>query len=160
MTLFIKNLVFTVMVPGSVALWIPLRFLVSWDAAWDPVRVVFGCIPVAMGGGMYVWCVWDFGRRGRGTPLPLDPPRTLRASGLYQLVRNPMYLGVLQMVLGMAILFRSLPVLIYTGVVFLLFHLVTRFYEEPTLTKKFGSSYVEYCRRTPRWIPALPDRKE
>ena len=69
------------------------------------------------------------------------------------MVRNPMYVGVLLILLGESITFASLPILQYAVVVWLFFHLFVIFYEEPTLRQEFGASYEEYCKTVPRWIP-------
>lgn len=153
MALWIKNILFTIVFPGVVAVGIP--FLIQREPSYTLERMFFGGIPILFGAAGYVWCVWDFATRGRGTPFPLDPPKTLQVRGLYRFCRNPMYLSVLQVVLGFSIMFESLPALIYGGGLFLLFHLWTLLYEEPILMKTFGAAYVDYCRRTPRWIPTL-----
>ncbi|MGE5345481.1 MAG: methyltransferase family protein [Acidithiobacillales bacterium] len=98
-------------------------------------------------------CVVAFARRGRGTPFPLDPPRHLVASGLYRFVRNPMYVAVLNIVLGEAVVFSSGELVVYWFPVLAGFHLFVVLYEEPTLRKQFGREYGSYCRRVPRWVP-------
>lgn len=153
--LWVKNLLFTIVFPGTLAVWVPLRYLIQREPSYGADRVFFGGIPILLGVAGYVGCVWDFAVRGRGTPFPLDPPKTLQARGLYRFCRNPMYLSVLQVVLGFAIMFESLPLLVYGAGLFLLFHSWTLFYEEPKLMKTFGAAYVDYCRTTPRWIPTL-----
>ncbi len=112
-----------------------------------------GLIPITIGVLAYIWCVRDFIIIGKGTPLPLNPPRELVSKGLYKVVRNPIYLGVLFILIGESILFGSVLLIIYTLVILLLFHLFIVYYEEPYLKKKFGESYKNYYYRTPRWIP-------
>ncbi len=149
----VKSLVFTVIVPGTVTVIIPY-----WILTTDPNFSVgnfqlFGVLPIALGGIFYFWCLWDFTFSGRGTPAPIDPPKVLVAKGLYQFVRNPMYVGALLILLGEAIFFRSWTLLLHALAFALGFHLAVVFYEEPTLTRKFGTSYEEYCQDVPRWIP-------
>ena len=103
----------------------------------------------------YFWCAWDFAFAGEGTPAPIDPPKMLVWQGLYRIVRNPIYVGVLLVLLGEAILFESQMLLAYVPVVWLWLHLFTVYYEEPTLRKKFGDVYEQYCAAVPRWIPRL-----
>jgi len=62
-----------------------------------------------------------------------------------------MYLGGLLIVLGHFLWFQSLWLLLYAGGLFLMFHFFVVLYEEPTLRKSFGESYVRYCQRVPRW---------
>ena len=64
-----------------------------------------------------------------------------------------MYVGVGSVLLGEVLLFGSTTLLVYAVVVLLGFHLFVTLYEEPTLKRRFGSSYEDYCRAVPRWIP-------
>jgi protein-S-isoprenylcysteine O-methyltransferase Ste14 len=50
----------------------------------------------------------------------------------------------------------SLPLLAYAGAMAVLFHLFVTGYEEPTLRRHFGRTYLEYQRMVPRWIPRRP----
>jgi protein-S-isoprenylcysteine O-methyltransferase Ste14 len=100
-----------------------------------------------------LWCIWDFFSQGRGTLAPIDPPKHLVVHGLYQYVRNPMYVAVVTILLGEAIFFLSGAVLLEAGVFFSLAYLFVALYEEPTLRRQFGESYEEYVRTVGRWIP-------
>ena len=79
----------------------------------------------------------------------------LVASGLYRFVRNPMYVCVLTIIAGQALLLGQTRLVAYAGVVAVAFHLNVRFYEEPTLRRRFGASYESYCRHVGRWWPRL-----
>lgn len=153
--LLLKNLVFTVLVPGTVAVFVPYRILTSSG----PLRLRdvgilhgLGLVPIVLGGVVYLWCIWDFGYRGRGTPAPIDPPKELVVGGPYRVTRNPMYVTVLCVVLGESVLFGSRGLLLYAVVLLAAFHLFVVFYEEPTLRRRFGSSYDGYCAKVPRWL--------
>ncbi len=156
MKLLWKNLLFTLFVPGAVGVYVPLSLL--------PIRVMTthwlllpaGLVLLGLGGSIYAWCVWDFAAFGRGTPLPLDAPKKLVARGLYRVTRNPMYLGVLWVILGWAVLYGEGALLAYLAVVGLCFHLFVVCYEEPKLRKLFGADYAAYCSKVPRWLPRLP----
>ncbi len=87
---------------------------------------------------IYLRCLIDFMMSGRGTLAPIDPPKRLVIKGLYRLVRNPMYLGVITTLLGITSIFASIPLLTYTAAVWGGFHLFVLFYEEPTSTKVRG----------------------
>lgn len=67
-----------------------------------------------------------------------------------------MYLGVASAIIGEAILFRSLHLVEYAIVMLLIAHGFVVLYEEPTLTRQFGDSYLDYRRNVPRWIPKFP----
>ena len=154
----LKTLIFTVLVPGTVTVYIPYRLLSSADSA-QRLQLgafrYFGVIMILIGAAIYLRCAWDFTFTGRGTPAPIDPPKELVARGLYRFVRNPMYFGVLLALLGEAWLFRSGALLVYALIVFTWQHLFVVFYEEPALRRKFGESYSDYLARTPRWIPRI-----
>ena len=77
-------------------------------------------------------------------------------SGFYRVVRNPMYVGVLFVVFGQALLFGDGRLLIYDAIVAAAFHLFVILYEEPALVRRFGSPYERYRAHVPRWLPQLP----
>ena len=119
----VKSLVFTVVVPGTVTVLIPyLRLTFDRDFSFvdfQPIAV----FPIALGGAFYLWCLWNFTFSGRGTPAPIDPPKVLVAKGLYRPVRNPMYVGVLLILLGETIFYGSWTLLRYALAFALGFHL-------------------------------------
>jgi protein-S-isoprenylcysteine O-methyltransferase Ste14 len=151
MTLLLKNLLFTIVVPGTVSVWIPW-FLVRGQQASS---LLIATPVFATGAAIYAWTVYNFAVIGRGTPAPIDAPRHLVLRGPHRFVRNPMYLGVLAVVAGWAIAFRSLPLLAYAALVASAFHAAVLFVEEPALRRQFGEEYAAYCRRVRRWIPRL-----
>ncbi len=151
MILFLKNLLFTVLVPGTVAVVIPY-WIGSRRGAPAPWRYA-AVLSWAIGGAIYLRCVWDFAVTGRGTPAPIDAPKVLVVKGLYRYVRNPIYVGVLLVVLGWAVYFGSLALLVYAACLALLFHLFIVLVEEPVLRRQFGESYEHYCRSVHRWLP-------
>ncbi len=153
--LFLKVIAFTLVAPGSVTLLVPYLLLTYSHARKLPLgqfRYV-GLVPLAIGACAYFRCLWDFAVRGRGTPAPIDPPKHLVVSGLYRYLRNPMYAGLLLVLLGEAVFFQARVLFGYVAVVFSMFYLFVLLYEEPTLRKQFGQSYERYCRAVPRWIP-------
>lgn len=152
--LLLKNLLFTLLVPGTVAVFVPLSIAGSRRPA-SGAGFAAGIALLALGGAIYAWCVWDFATFGRGTPAPIDEPKKLVVRGLYRFVRNPMYLGVLTTILGWAALFQSMAILRYVAFVALTFHLVVLLYEEPHLRRVFGADYERYCASTGRWLPRL-----
>jgi protein-S-isoprenylcysteine O-methyltransferase Ste14 len=157
--LWIRGLVFTLLVPCVVGGYLPYIFRGGsgltrglWSVGW-----VF----VALGAAIYGLCLFSFLVSG-GTPAvfftrPLrfvlgeEPPKLVR-QGLYRLSRNPMYVGVLVAVFGQALVFRSLAVARYGVIVWLIFHLVVVVLEEPHLRNERGASYADYCRQVPRWL--------
>jgi protein-S-isoprenylcysteine O-methyltransferase Ste14 len=125
------------------------RFGLSLPAAVE----IPGAILVVLGAILVLACAGVFILRGRGTPAIFDAPRAFVAIGPYRYVRNPMYIGGLMLLLGFGLYERSISILFLTFLLFPLLHLFVVFYEEPTLTRRFGSSYQEYLRTARRWIP-------
>ena len=152
----IKTLVFTLLLPGVFLVLVPY-FLLSWSGDGFTVDIgsfrYFGVLPVLLGVLIYIQCAWSFISLGKGTPAPVDPPKELVVKGLYKHVRNPMYLGVLFLLIGEVIFFGSLLLILYTVLVFLCFHLFVVVYEESHLRASFGGTYSRYCNSVPRWIP-------
>jgi len=150
---------FIVVVPASVAGWIP------WYAAGSPPLApragaplaAFAVLLVVAGWTVLLICAREFARAGRGTPAPYDPPRSLVTSGLYRFTRNPMYVGVVTAIFGQALWFHSRDVVYYGIAMVIAFHVAILIYEEPRLTRVFGQQYLDYKRAVPRWL-GLPRR--
>ena len=155
MSLALRNVLFTVVMPGTVGVYLPWLILTAGGANPEPT-VWPAVVLTGLGAALYFWCLWLFATRGRGTPAPWDAPRRVVDTGPYGWVRNPMYLAVFLVVAGEALLFLSVPLLIDLGVVALVVQLFVVGYEEPTLTELFGDEYSAYRRRVPRWIPRPP----
>jgi len=150
-----KSLLYLIFEAGMFALYIPLGFLRT-GARIETGVVSFLAIPLWLIGSLIVlWCFWDFTFKGRGTPVPMDPPKELVIIGFYRYVRNPIYVGVLLIFLGHFLWFGYWGLLIYTVFAFIGVHSFVVLYEEPTLKRKFGSEYEEYLKRVPRWIPKV-----
>ena len=157
MSLWLRNLLFTVVVPGLGGVLIPWWILAHSHATLDP-EAWYAVAVIVVGAVLYVWCLWAFATVGRGTPGPWDPPQSFVAAGPYRWVRNLMYISALLVVVGEAWLFRSLSLLAYAGAAAIVFHLFVIGYEEPTLRRRFAETYAEYRRTVPRWIPRPPRR--
>jgi protein-S-isoprenylcysteine O-methyltransferase Ste14 len=110
--------------------------------------IVLGIMPLVESFTRFVW-------KGVGTPAPVFPPRHLVVSGLYRYVRNPMYVAVIAIILGEALLAGSRELVVYAILVWFGFALLVRINEEPTLRRSFGAEYENFCRHVPRWLPRL-----
>jgi protein-S-isoprenylcysteine O-methyltransferase Ste14 len=133
--------------------WLGFNVQMAGTARWRWLAA----IPSVLGFAVALRCIWDFGWTGRGTPAPMVPPRRLVVVGLYRHVRNPMYLGFAVGWIGLWVVFgrASLPAVLAVAVAALGVHLFVLFYEEPTLRRKFGAEYDQYCRNVRRWWPRL-----
>jgi protein-S-isoprenylcysteine O-methyltransferase Ste14 len=156
----LRSLLFTIVMPGTVGGYLPIWIVRQSGAtlAAAPALRLLGVALLAAGLAIYAWCVSDFALAGRGTPAPIDPPRELVVRGLYHFARNPMYVGVLAVIAGQAVLFASLRLVVYAIVVLAAFHLFVIGYEEPTLRRSFDGAYERYCAAVPRWLPRLRTR--
>lgn len=158
MGLFWRSLLWTVLFPGTVTVLIPWLLFVPSDqhglsTAWYAWP---GLLLIISGASMLLWSIYAFARDGKGTLSPADPARRLVIRGLYRFVRNPMYVGVVGVLLGEAVFFASKPLFGYALLVFLIFNLFIRVHEEPYLRREFGAAYEQYCREVGRWLPRFP----
>jgi len=147
------SLLFLLLAPGTIAGYIPLVLLRNGSAVETGIFAYLAFPLWFIGSMLLLWCFWDFTFKGHGTPAPIAPPRELVATGFYRYVRNPMYVGILSILIGHFLWFGYWNLLIYALIVFLGFNTFVAYYEEPTLKRKFGASYEEYLKRVPRWIP-------
>ncbi len=151
----LKSLLFLILAAGLGAVYVPFALLPR-DPQFETGIFAYLAFPLwLLGGAAILWCFGDFTFKGHGTPAPIDPPKELVATGLYRYVRNPIYVGVLTIIIGHFLWFKTIWMLAYAVAVFLFFHLFIIFYEEPTLKGKFGAAYKDYCKSVPRWIPKL-----
>ncbi|SDL05116.1 methyltransferase family protein [Natronorubrum texcoconense] len=152
----LKTAVFTVVVPGTVVEGIP-RVLARYDRESPTLdsrgaRVV-GAVSFVAGALLYLHTALRFSSEGNGTPAPRDEPDELVTGGVYRYSRNPMYVGVLLLIVGQAVRYKSIHVLWWGVVCWLGFHRRIVEFEEPHLRKKHGETYEAYCERVPRWLP-------
>ena len=85
----------------------------------------------------------------------MAPTERLVVGGIYRHVRNPMYVAVLSIILGQALLFSSWAVFGYGIVAAAAMVSFVRLYEEPTLARRYGAEYEAYRRAVPGWLPRL-----
>ncbi|MCA1563978.1 MAG: isoprenylcysteine carboxylmethyltransferase family protein [Acidobacteria bacterium] len=153
----LRSLVWAALLPGLFAGYVPWTFFGLGQAQPDLLNLahVVGLLWIALGAALLGACIWEFARSGRGTLAPVDPPRELVVRGLYRYVRNPMYLSVTTIVLGELLLTGSRALLVYWIIWFAAANLFVIGYEEPTLRRRFGSSYERYTQQVGRWLPTL-----
>jgi protein-S-isoprenylcysteine O-methyltransferase Ste14 len=147
----VKTAIFTVVVPGTVGWYVP-QHLKGGGVELPFQAKAAGLALLACGAAIYLWCAWDFATTGLGTPAPIDAPRVLVVKGLYRFTRNPMYVGVMSVILGQALYYGSSRIARYGCAVLAGFYLFVLLYEEPTLRRLFGQQYEDYCRKVPRWL--------
>jgi protein-S-isoprenylcysteine O-methyltransferase Ste14 len=152
-------LAFVLVVPMTAIVYVP-HVLTHWELRPPlfPGACLVGIALFVAGLPLFVAFNLRFVREGEGTPAPIAPTRHLVVGGPFRYVRNAGYLAVLALVVGQGLVLGSTYVLAYAAALFILFHSFVVFYEEPTLSRRFGAEYAAYCRRVPRWIPHLPPR--
>jgi protein-S-isoprenylcysteine O-methyltransferase Ste14 len=146
---------FFLLAPGVVAGLIP-RLITGWDTDDPPVPlVVIGAALVLAGVAVLAHAFARFVLEGLGTPAPAAPPERLVVGGLYRHVRNPMYVAVVSVIAGQALLLNRPVLLLYAAVVGAVVASFVHLWEEPDLRRRFGASYEEYRRAVPAWRPRL-----
>jgi protein-S-isoprenylcysteine O-methyltransferase Ste14 len=150
--LILKNLLFSVFVPGSAAVYVPLLLIGGLPPRPGWARLLSAPF-FAIAFSIYLWAVWSFAVRGRGTPLPVDAPTRLVVQGPYLYTRNPMYLAVMSALLGWFVAYRTPALLLYGIGVGAAFAGFVIWYEEPHLRQIFGDEYDRYRSTVPRWLP-------
>lgn len=148
--------IFFALAPGVVAGVVPWA-LTRWrfEPIWLPLRVVGGALVVA-GAVFVVQAFVRFVVEGLGTPAPVAPTENLVVGGLYRYVRNPMYVAVVSVIFGQALLFGNLSVFWYGVLAWLAMAAFVRVYEEPTLSRRYGEAYDAYRAQVPAWVPRRP----
>jgi protein-S-isoprenylcysteine O-methyltransferase Ste14 len=150
--------VFFIVVPGVVAGLVPRLVsrgqLGDESSAWLPVRAV-GVLVVAAGIAVLVLCFVRFVMEGLGTPAPAAPTERLVVGGAYRFVRNPMYVAIIAIILGQALLFLSLNVLCYAVLAWAAMAAFAHWYEEPTLARTYGAQFDSYRAAVPGWLPRI-----
>lgn len=149
---------FFAVAPSSVAGLVPW-----WITRWefrppffdlDATRAV-GILLIVAGLPGLVDSFARFALQGLGTPAPIAPTQNLVVTGLYRYVRNPIYVALVAVILGQALLFGDWRLFLYGALVFVAFHIFVLAYEEPTLRESYGAEYETYRANVPRWLPRL-----
>jgi protein-S-isoprenylcysteine O-methyltransferase Ste14 len=143
-----------VIVPGTIAGLVPW-LITGWHAHVSsiPVQIV-SATTIFVGLVPLVSAFVEFVKAG-GTPSPTAAPHQLVVDGFNRYVRNPMYFGVLLVILGQALLFSSVGLAAYAVLFWVSVAAFVRWYEEPTLSRQFGEAYQAYRRAVPAWRPRL-----
>ena len=144
--------------PGVVAGLLPW-WLTRWQVqtpfpGWIVFRFSGGAL-IAAGLAFLIHAFARFVTEGAGTPAPVAPTEHLVVGGAYRYVRNPMYLSVLSVIVGQALVLGQFHLLTYAAIIAAIMVAFVRAYEEPVLSQKFGAEYDDYRRGVPGWWPRL-----
>lgn len=124
----------------------------TWTIDGETTRWI-GVALFAVGGVVRLWPVFVLGRRFSGL-VAIQQGHTLVTGGIYRVIRNPSYLGLILSILGFALAFRSLVGVLLGACI--VPPLIARIHaEEAILRSQFGEEFDAYCARTWRLIPGL-----
>lgn len=154
----IGTTVFFFVAPGVVAFLVPYLIAQWQSGSWQfdpPVTQWLAVVLGVVGTIALIECFVRFVIKGVGTPAPIAPTEHLVVTGLYRLVRNPMYVAVLMIVIAQGLSFASIAVLVYAALLWVVLTAFVMTYEEPTLAATYGEEYATYRRNVRRWIPRL-----
>jgi protein-S-isoprenylcysteine O-methyltransferase Ste14 len=154
----VGSVIFLFVAPGTVAGLIPW-WITGWQMqppvlGYEPLRWL-GSALLALGAVLLAETFTRFALQGRGTPAPIYPTETLVVTGSYRFVRNPMYVAVVSLIFGQALLFGSFWALVYGFAVWGTVHTFVVTYEEPTLARTYGAQYETYRAHVWRWVPRI-----
>ena len=154
----IVSTIFFAVAPVVVAGVIPWS-LTHWRAGEPfPGKIAIqglGALTVAVGVIVLVNAFVRFVTEGLGAPAPIVPTEQLVVGGLYRYVRNPMYIAVIAIIVGQALVLERPVLLVYATTTSFTMALFVRAYEEPALARQFGDQYERYRREVPRWCPRM-----
>jgi protein-S-isoprenylcysteine O-methyltransferase Ste14 len=121
------------------------------DLAWELVALLVGLLGLGLRVATVGFVPRDTSGRNTGAPQA----ESLNTSGLYSVVRHPIYLGNYLMWLGVALFPRSWWAPVIVSLVFWLYYERIMFAEEEFLRRKFGALYTSWAATTPAFLPRL-----
>jgi len=136
---------------AALVVMVALHFLFPWKRIPSVVVRAAGAVPLVLGLALGIWGSNLF-QRARTTIKPFETPTTLVTSGPFRLSRNPMYLGMAAVLVGVALMLGSAtPFLVIPPFVLLLdVRFIRR--EESAMRAAFGEAYRAYQARVRRWL--------
>lgn len=145
---------------GGLLVWlIPLVAIEGSGTAWidprtQPVWVISLAVQcLAVPGLLGLSAVQEFVTRGRGTPIPFDPPRHIVTTGVYAYVANPMQLSAVVFLFLLAVIVGNVWVAC-AGVIAHVYSVgLAGWDEEEDLRARFGADWPLYRQRVRKWIP-------
>jgi len=124
---------------------VPIRTLIRQPFSY------LGAIVMALAFALMNWASGEFRKAGTGFQLQ-GGGSALVTSGPFRFSRNPMYLGMLLWVLGLAVLLGSLIAFLFPVLLFLVANFLIVPMEERRLVETMGEAYIAYSRRVRRWL--------
>jgi protein-S-isoprenylcysteine O-methyltransferase Ste14 len=153
--MFILYILVILLIPLLTLAILPYLFVHYSLAVWPEAAGVWQMIALVLlllGLFLIFWVSFAHARHGKSTPVLFSVPKKFVAVGPYTFSRNPMYVGMLVVLVGEALLLQAPWMLVFTALIFIIFHLYVKFEEEPLMIQRFGASYQEYMKKVPRWL--------
>lgn len=151
----VASAVFFMLAPGTMAGLIPY-LITHWRIGAAPWWTHALGVVLILGGLVFlIECFARFVRDGLGTAAPLMPTQRLVVTGLYAYVRNPMYVSVLALILGQALLFANAALIAYGVFSFIVVTIFVVYFEEQRLAHVFAEDWPAYSANVGRWLPRL-----
>ena len=152
------SLLFFVIAPGTLTVYIPWS-ITDWHLkpaflGLGALRIV-GATLVFLGLIVLIEFFARFVWKGFGTPAPVAPPIRLVVTGYYRRVRNPIYVALIAIIIGEALILSDERLLGYAAIPWLFFHVWVLAIEEPSLGSSFGDEFAIFRANVPRWLPRL-----
>ncbi len=146
----------TVVIPATILHFTGMDGMAIYrPVPWNLLMLAGGVLSIGLGLTLLVMTIRMFFQIGRGTLAPWNPTERLVVVGVYRHVRNPMITGVFCILLGEAVFFGSVPLLVWFAIFVAVNAIYIPFFEEPGLERRFGGDYARYRQNVPRWIPRL-----
>jgi protein-S-isoprenylcysteine O-methyltransferase Ste14 len=141
--------VFFLAAPCVIAGLVPW-LITRWQGLTSSLALIgLGAVLIIAGVAVLLHAFTRFALEGSGTPAPVAPTETLVVGGIYRHVR------VIGIILGQLLLFGSPALALYAALVAAAMVGFVLVYEEPTLARRYGSSYETYRRNVPGWLPRI-----
>ncbi len=137
-------------------IYILLGAALSWSLGWPRLPGLplpwFGMALVAIAFVPPVWAFILFWREGTEIEPTSPANRALVTSGPYRFTRNPMYLGLVLLALGIALWVGAWPMFLAPIAVFATVNWVHIPFEEAKMRRQFGAAYDDYTAQARRWM--------
>jgi len=138
-------LLISILLMVGMHLVLPLTYLIP------PGLRLFGLIPLILGVALNLIADWVLHQLGT-TVNPFEEPAALATGSVFQISRNPMYLGFLLILAGLALLLGSLSPFLVIILFFFWIDWAYIRYEEQAMKDRFGPVWLQYKEKTRRWI--------
>jgi protein-S-isoprenylcysteine O-methyltransferase Ste14 len=136
--------------------YVLLALAISWQLGWPTMPgfplPLLGLVLATIPWILPVWAVMVFRREGTEINPTSPTNRKLITVGPYRYTRNPMYLGLIIVTLGIAVLVGSWPMFLAPIAVFATANWVHIPFEEAKMRRQFGLTYDDYVGRVRRWV--------